>query len=61
MCVKFCFKFSFLDTKYISGTEPLREYFSSTVLSDLNRSLEEQSQIYTTLGNLFISICNFNH
>lgn len=51
MCVKLCFIFSFLDTKYISGTEPLREYFSSTVLSDLNKSLEEQSLIYTVLGS----------
>ncbi|XP_050419962.1 poly(A)-specific ribonuclease PARN-like [Adelges cooleyi] len=37
----------YLDTKYISGTEPLREYFSSTVLNDLNKVLSEHN--YTVL------------
>jgi len=41
----------FLDTKYISGTEPLKGFFSSTVLNDLKKSLAEQSQNYTDLGN----------
>jgi len=42
---------SFLDTKYISGTEPLKGFFSSTVLNDLNKSLAEQCQNYMDLGN----------
>lgn len=42
----------FLDTKYISGTEPLKGFFGSTVLNDLNKSLAEQCQNYTHLGNL---------
>lgn len=42
---------SFLDTKYISGTEPLKPFFSSTVLNDLKKSLSEQCQNYIDLGN----------
>lgn len=45
------FMLRFIDTKYLSGTEPLRGFFSSTVLNDLNKSLAEQCQNYTTLGN----------
>lgn len=45
-----------MDTKYISGTEPLREFFGSTILNDLNKSLVEMSQNYTILGNWFIII-----
>lgn len=43
--------FRFLDTKYISGTEPLRDFFSSTILNDLNKTLLEQCPNYTILGN----------
>jgi len=48
------FLFRFLDTKYISSTEPLKDYFPSTILNDLNKSLAEQCQNYTILGKLFI-------
>lgn len=39
----------FLDTKYLSGTEPLKEFFNSTVLNDLNKLLTEQCYNYTVL------------
>jgi len=39
----------FLDTKYLSSTEPLKDFFPSTVLNDLNKSLAEQCQNYTIL------------
>ncbi|XP_050524921.1 poly(A)-specific ribonuclease PARN-like isoform X2 [Daktulosphaira vitifoliae] len=39
----------FYDTKYISGTDPLREYFNSTVLNDLHKILFEQNHNYTNL------------
>jgi len=45
------FVLRFLDTKYISGTEPLKGFFGSTVLNDLKKSLAEQCQNYTDLGN----------
>ncbi|VVC36113.1 Hypothetical protein CINCED_3A018229 [Cinara cedri] len=39
----------FLDTKYMSGIEPLCGFFRSTVLNDLNKSLAEQCQDFTIL------------
>ncbi|KAF0760366.1 poly(A)-specific ribonuclease PARN-like [Aphis craccivora] len=41
--------YRFLDTKYISGTEPLKPFFGSTVLNDLKKSLSEQCQNYIDL------------
>lgn len=41
--------YRFLDTKYISSTEPLKGFFSSTVLNDLRKSLVEQCKNYTEL------------
>ncbi|XP_025408828.1 poly(A)-specific ribonuclease PARN-like [Sipha flava] len=38
-----------LDTKYISCTEPLRDFFSSTILNDLNKTLLEQCPNYSIL------------